>query len=139
LNNTENREVYQKDYFEEFKQEGQIKIFEYNSNESNLLAYLYIFSDGSYIVSSNEYKNYEFKVKITEFYKLGYILMCYDNACVNKVEVRSVLTKSFNRKYQNGKSNYGKLMTVVLALSNADIIIETKRFNKDYIKIFNVN
>lgn len=136
---TENQQVYQKDYFEEFKEEGQIKIFDYESNQSNLLAYLYIFSDGSYVVSSNDYQNYDFRVKITEFYKLGYVLMCYDNACINKVEVRSILTKSFNRKYLNGKSSYGKLLTVVLALPDAEIIVETKRFNKDYIKIFNVN
>lgn len=142
LNDTniiENDNVFRKDYFEEFKEEGQIKIFDYESNQSNLLAYLYIFSDGSYVVSYNDYQKYEFKVKITEYYKLGYVLMCYDNACINKVEVRSVLTKTFNRKYLNGKSNYGKLLSVVLALNDAEIIVETKRSNKDYIKIFNVN
>ena len=61
------------------------------------------------------------------------MLFCYDNACVNKVDVRSIINKSFHTIYKNAVGNHGKLMRIIKSLPKKQIGIETKSFNKNYI------
>lgn len=127
------------DFYSDLKKDGEVQKVKYEVNEDDLLAYFYIFKNDTYKVSSSELPNYEFKIPITEKYRFGHILMCYDNACVNKVEVRSIINKSFNKEYKNAKSTYGNLMTIYKSLPGDQILVETKRFDKTYLKIFEVD
>lgn len=128
------------DFFEHLKQEGETKECEMDAI-SPILAFLYILEDNTYILTKedNSYPNYLFKVKITEKYKYGCLLLCYDNACVNRIEIRSILSKSFYKKYMNATSDQGKLMAVYQSLPSDEIAISIKRFNRTYLKIYEVD
>lgn len=138
---SENGEQFNIDFYQDIKKVGtkQDDINELKSD--NILGILYIFNDNTYMITSSEIldESYMFMIKITEKFKYGSILMCYDNACVNRMEIRSVLNKSFNKCYMNAISSYGNLMTVKLALPSDEIAIEVKKFNKYYFKIYSVN
>lgn len=136
-----NQEIINIDFYQDIKKEGAKQEEDLSSHKlENVLGILYIFNDNTYTVTSNPLENvaYMFMVEITEKYKYGSILLCYDNACINRLEVRSILNKSFNKTYMNAMSSYGNLMTVKLALPSDEIAIEVKRFNKYYLKIYSV-
>ena len=116
--------------------------YTYSVEQDNLLGYFYILKDDRYIrymLSKTKIKDYEIEVEITEKYKTGYLLFCYDNACVNKVAVRNIITKSFNTIYMNAISNQGKLMKVIQSLPNEEIGIEIKKLNKNFVKLYNID
>lgn len=108
-------------------------------SERDLLAYLYFYKDGSYIVSLRTLDDYMHKIPITEKFRFGYLMMCYDNACVNKVEIRSILSKNFNRKYLNGVSGYGKLLAILPANKDFEIIVTTSRNGQEFIKMMHIS
>lgn len=129
------------DFYQDIKNIG-LKQEETNSSYSEkILGIMYIFEDSTYMISSNELidEPYMFKIEISEKHKYGSILMCYDNACINRMEVRSVLNKTFNKKYRNAISSYGNLMAVKPSLPSDEIAIEIKRFDKRYLKIYSIN
>lgn len=127
------------DYYRDLRKKGDVQSLNYEIQNDNLLAYLYLFEDNTYMVSSAELARYEFKIPITEKYRFGHLLMCYDNACVNKVEVRSIINRTFNKPYMNAKSNYGNLIAIFNSLPDNQLIIQTRRLNKSYLKIFDVD
>jgi len=127
------------DFYKDLKQPGNFQHTKYNVESDNLLGYLYILKDNNYVLSATKINNYEIEVPITERYRFGHLLFCYDNACVNKVDVRSIINKSFNTKYMNAVSNQGKLMKIIKSLPNETIGIETKRFNKIYVKLYDID
>ena len=113
-----------------------------DSESDNLLCYLYILRDDRnirYMLSANKIKEYEMEVEITERYRGGYLLFCYDNACVNKVAVRNIISKSFNIIYMNAIGNQGKLLRILTTLPSEEIGIETTRLNKNYVKLYDVD
>lgn len=127
------------DFYEDLKQDGEFQFTDYNVSDDNLLGYLYIYHDNTYSISATKKEQYKFEVPITEKYRFGHLLFCYDNACVNKVDVRSIINKSFNMIYMNAVSNRGKLMRIIKSLPNEQIAIETKRFNKNYVKLYDID
>lgn len=127
------------DFYEDLKQEGEFQFTDYNVSNDNLLGYLYIYHDNTYSISATKKEQYKFEVPITEKYRFGHLLFCYDNACVNKVDVRSVINKSFNVIYMNAVSNHGKLIRIIKSLPKEQIAIETKRFNKNYVKLYDID
>lgn len=129
------------DFYHDIKNIGLKQEEIHSSNSENILGIMYLFEDRTYMISPNELidESYMFKIEISEKYKYGSILMCYDNACINRMEVRSILNKTFNKKYMNAISSYGNLMTIKPSLPNEEIAIEIKRFDKHYLKIYNVN
>lgn len=113
-----------------------------DSESDNLLCYFYILRDDRnirYMLSATKIKEYEVEVAITERYRGGYLLFCYDNACVNKVAVRNIISKSFNIIYMNAIGNQGKLLRIITALPGEEIGIETNRLNKNYVKLYDVD
>lgn len=114
----------------------------YDMVSDNLLAYLYILKDEQYfryMLSATKIKDYEIEVPITEKYKFGHLLFCYSNACVNKVDIRSIINKSFNTIYMSTFSNVGDLMRIIKSLPNDEIGIETKRLSKNYVKLYDID
>ncbi|MCA4776109.1 AlbA family DNA-binding domain-containing protein [Empedobacter stercoris] len=133
-----NIEFQNEDFYADLKKEGERHTPSLSLTNENLLGYLYIFSDNTYMMSAMELNDYLFKIEITEKYKFANLLLCYDNACINKVEIRSVLNKTFNKRYMNAMSAYGNLMSIFPCLPNSEVAIKTQRFNKTYIKLFDV-
>lgn len=131
-----NLEIQSEDFYADLKKEGERVKSQESITRDNLLGYLYIFSDNTYMMSTIEFDDYLFKVEITEKYKFATLLLCYDNACINKVEIRSILNRPFNKKYMNAMSSYGKLISIFPCLPNSEIAITTLRFGKTYIKLF---
>ncbi|WHF51305.1 ATP-binding protein [Chryseobacterium gotjawalense] len=129
-------EIQIEDFYADLKKEGDRSANYESLTRENLLGYLYIFKDNTYMMSSAEFDDYLFRVEITEKYKFAHLLLCYDNACVNKVEIRSILNRPFNKRYMNAMSDYGKLMSIFPFLPNSEIAIITQRFDKTYIKLF---
>lgn len=129
------------DYYKTHRKEGLISTSQLNSSENNLLGFLYIFSNNTYFISTSDEGiiNYLFKIPITEKHKYGSILLCYDNACVNRLEVRSILNRPFNKFYMNAMSEHGNLMSVFISSPNDEIAISVKRYEKLYIKMYAVS
>ncbi len=111
-----------------------------NISEEDLLANLYIFEDNTYMLSLQELDSpYLVKLPIPESFKSGHVLLCYDNACINKVEMRSLLNRSFNKHYMNALSDYGQLIKAYTAKQDSDLIVLVKKDLKTYLKIYDVN
>ncbi|WP_162300303.1 RNA-binding domain-containing protein [Epilithonimonas hispanica] len=131
-----NFEIQNEDFYADLKKEGDRFSNPIPKTSHNLLGYLYIFEDNTYMMSTIDVSDYLFKVEITEKYKFADLLLCYDNACVNKVEIRSILNRPFNKRYMNAMSTFGKLMSVFPCMPNSEVAITTQRFDKTYIKLF---
>ncbi|HKM45622.1 MAG TPA: RNA-binding domain-containing protein [Dysgonamonadaceae bacterium] len=127
------------DSYKYLKQQGDIQPAEYDMEDDSLLGYLYVLKNNMYMLSATQIKEYEVEVPITEKYKFGHLLFCYDNACVNKVDVRSLISKSFNTIYLNALSDQGNLMGIIKSLSNEMIGVETIRNDKRYVKLYSVD
>lgn len=130
------------DFAKDIKQLSDSQPTKYDMVSDNLLAYLYILKDDQYfryMLSATKIKDYEIEVKITEKYKFGHLLFCYSNACINKVDIRSIINKSFNTIYMSTFSNVGDLMRIIKSLPNDEIGIETKRLNKNYVKLYDID
>lgn len=110
-----------------------------DDNNNTVLAYLYILENNMYMLSATKIQNYEIEIVITEKYRFGHLLFCYDNAYVNKVDVRSIINKSFNIINLNALSEQGNLMTIIKSLPNEKIGIETKKLGDSYIKLYNLD
>lgn len=130
------------DLAKDLKQSSDSQPIKYDTVSDNLLGYLYILKDEQYIrymLSATKIKDYEIEVPITEKYKFGHLLFCYNNACVNKVDIRSIINKSFNTIYMSTFSNLGDLMKIIKSLPNEEIGIETKRLSKNYVKLYDID
>ena len=132
--------VYKEDFYSEFKKEGEISNSLFSNNVDDYIVTLYIYSDNAYLISKDENKvGYLFKVTITENDKLNYLLMCYDNACVNKVDIRQIISKKLNKRYSNAMSDYGKLIATFIAKDSDHILIQTTCSKREHVKIIHSN
>lgn len=125
------------DYYSDFRQSGETMDVEHGKR-ADFLSYLYIFEDNTYMVSANEVDDFSFKIPIHNSQRRDYLLMCYDNACINKVEIRSLLSKTLNKRYSNAMSSMGKLIAVYVSNDSAEVAVKTKRFESKYVKIYKV-
>lgn len=127
------------DFYRDQKEEG-----EYDESNSldyqEAISYLHIFENNSYMVSKRkDVPRSTYSIGLPAEFKNGYLLYCYDNACVNKVEVRTLLSKELNFNYKNGLSKEGKLVKLLLATNDDSILVSVKRNNIQYAKIYAVN
>ncbi len=122
--------------------EQKIKITGLSETEklenSGILAYLYFFNNGTYILSKQLYnnKNIKHSLSITSVNKKGFLIQGYDNGCVNKVDVRALLGKRFGYSYNNGFSREGNLILLEIINEEALIQINSIRNSIEYIKVF---
>lgn len=104
-----------------------------------VLAYLYILENNMYMLSATKIKQYVREIVITEKYRFGHLMFCYDNAFVNKVDVRSIINKSFNIINLNALSDQGNLMAIIKSHPGEKIGVETKRLDKSYVKLYDID
>ena len=126
------------DFYSDIREENNELTKQSIKNSNYTIAYLYIFINGKYLLSRNKLsnlENYEL-LEIKSNHKHGYLLQCYDNGCVNKVEVRTILNKTFGKFYSNAFSDHGNLIGLYIIENDCLIQINTKRYNNSFIKIF---
>jgi hypothetical protein len=126
------------DFYSDIREENNELTKQSIKNSNYTIAYLYIFINGKYLLSRSKLsnlENYEL-LEIKSNHKHGYLLQCYDNGCVNKVEVRTILNKTFGKFYSNAFSDHGNLIGLYIIENDCLIQINTKRYNNSFIKIF---
>lgn len=99
---------------------------------------LYIYEDNSYIVSQQTQKDFNFKVDLPAQTHHAYLLLCYDNGCINKVELNLITEKNQERKYKNIFNEHGNLVAVFIAQDDDEVILTTHKNGVSYAKIYSV-
>lgn len=140
-----------KDYKERQSTEDGIKIDHYadlkgldndvilsEEVSTDILSHWNIYNDGTYVVGEDAGSDTNLLIAIPLEAKdrFGYALQCYDNGCVNKVEMRTIFDKQKNRAYQNGiyECDGVNLRNVFTISKDCTIIIVSTKSNKRYIK-----
>ncbi|SHM22678.1 AlbA family DNA-binding domain-containing protein [Flavobacterium xinjiangense] len=126
------------DFYVDQKSANDQLIIDYNSKTPKILAHLYIFINGKYLL--NREKLIDFKgaeeIVIYDNMRKGFLLQCYDNGCVNKVEVRTLLDKTFNFPYSGAFSPEGNLIGLFLIKEDCLIQVNTTRNQIQYVKLY---
>lgn len=126
------------DFYVDQKTANDQLTIDYNVITPKVIAYLYIFINGKYLLSRknlSDIKGAE-EIVIYDNMKKGYLLQCYDNGCVNKVEVRTLLDKTFNFLYSGAFSLEGNLIGLFLIKEDCLIEVNTIRNEISYVKLF---
>lgn len=139
LNNSKQINLFEEniDFYSDQKKENNNLKIDYNIANKSIIAYMYIYINGKYIVSTKKLeilKSAE-EIIIYDNFRSGFLLQCYDNGCVNKVEVRTLLDKTLGRLYSNGFSLQGNLIGLFLIQEECLLQVNTVRNNIEYIKI----
>lgn len=125
------------DFYKDQKLENNNLNIDYNIATTTVIAYMYIYINGKYVISRKKLdsKNTAEEIVIYDNFKKGFLLQCYDNGCVNKIEVRTLLDKTFGRIYSNGFSLQGNLIGLFLIQEECLLQVNTTRNNFEYVKI----
>lgn len=125
------------DFYTDQKLENNNLSIDYNIATTFIIAYMYIYINGKYVISRKKLdsKNTAEEIIIYDNFKKGFLLQCYDNGCVNKIEVRTLLDKTFGRIYSNGFSLQGNLIGLFLIQEECLLQVNTTRNNVEYVKI----
>lgn len=128
-------ENLEKFYLKEVYQDSQTK--QINKNIDKNIAYLYFLENGSYgIFEERQTFLNKYEIFIQKEDSNGYLLQCYDNGCINKVEIRTILEKTFGKIYQHGLNNDAELLNYFIIKDESLIIAKSRRNNEEYIKVY---
>lgn len=105
------------------------------SDGNQILCYFNLFENSSYKIQEEKNSDSIYTLPIQEKHKSGYLLQCYDNGCVNKVMVKSILEKRMDYQYSNGKNPNAKLLYLTLINSDCLISLVIKKENDTLFKI----
>lgn len=105
----------------------------------DLLIYLYFYENNTYELSLKEKDVYLYRAPLLNKYRTGFLLLCYDNACVNKMEIQSVISKNADKKYKNALSQQGELMVTYCSVDKGWIGVISEKSDKEYLKIYSVS
>lgn len=83
-----------------------------NKTEEKPVRFFNLFSSGIYIMTDDNPLDAEFVVPIYDSQRKGFLLQCYDNGHVNKVNVITLQSKRLNKEYKNGLNRGAKLIHV---------------------------
>lgn len=127
--------------FDHYKDLKECNTYTHTQEERNkVIAYWNLFNNGSYAITGYEIQskeNLKYDLPITEGDRLsGYLLQCYDNACVNKVPVRTLLEKKQNYRYSNGENSSARLVFACIINTESLLLIRSKRSGIEYLKIY---
>lgn len=125
------------DFYSDQKSENNNLNIDYNIATNSIIAYMYIYINGKYIISRKKLDTQKSAEEILIYnnFKKGFLLQCYDNGCVNKIEVRTILEKTLGRIYSNGFSLQGNLIGLFLIQEDCLLQVNTIRNNIEYVKI----
>lgn len=126
------------DFYVDQKSANDQLIIDYNNKTPKILAHLYIFINGKYLLSRKkliDFKGAE-EIVVYDNMKKGFLLQCYDNGCVNKVEVRTLLDKTFSFLHSGAFSTEGNLIGLFLIKEDCLIEVNSTRNDIQYVKLF---
>ena len=89
--------------------------------------------EGDVMFSSNDTPDEEFKYA-NEIG--GSLLLCYENAFVNRIPLKILLQKKRNYIYKNGVNKDSKLVFVTVENGEPSILVRTVRKNNEYLKMY---
>lgn len=126
-------------FYEELRQvNNEFSLQSEQKIEDEVLAYLYFFKDGRYSLTKKpNISEYKVEIPISSVDKSGFILLCYNNGCINKVTVRTFLEKTFEKVHQNGLHNDAELLSCFIIKEESLIVTKTLRDNEKYLKVYN--
>ncbi|QBN20269.1 ATP-binding protein [Flavobacterium nackdongense] len=126
------------DFYADQKSSNDQLIIDYNNKTPETLAYLYIFINGKYLLSRKKMLDFKSAEEIIIYnnMKKGFLLQCYDNGCVNKVEVRTLLDKTFSFLHSGAFSTEGNLIGLFLIKEDCLIEVNSTRNEIQYVKLF---
>ena len=75
----------------------------------------------------NSENNCLLSLPIYEKHTNGFLLQCYDNGCINKVFVKSILCKSLGFHYSNGKNTNAQILYLKLIEEDSIIGFKNKK------------
>lgn len=126
------------DFYEDQRKENTDNVVHKEKFETKPLAYLFFFDDSSYLISRDRkiVRKYKYIFPILPQHKKGYLIQAYDNGCINKIAIRTLLDKSYGTIYKNGFSQVGNLIKLKILAEDSLIILKTTKDNESYIKIY---
>lgn len=78
--------------------------------KGKVLRYFNLFEDNTFKIQEYSEADSLYSVPIYEKHENGFLLQCYDNGCINKVRVKSILSKRLDYHYTTGKNPSAKLL-----------------------------
>lgn len=122
--------------FNRDSKENKIKIDETNEySQNDILRYFNLNNDGTYKLTINNSSKYDYVCLIRENSIDGFLLQCYSNGRVNKVDIKTLINKTLDNNYLNGKSIYDLELLDVIDEEKL-ILLETKVNNDRFVKIY---
>jgi len=91
-------------------------------------------SDGSYKLEKLENPLATYSILIKESDSKGYLLQGYDNGCLNKVSISSLLAKRIGRQYKNGLNNQANLIFLKIISKDEILVLHFDENNVNKVK-----
>jgi|GEM_PF-1857446 len=101
-------------------------------DNDKVLRYFNLFENNTYKVQDYEDLESLFSIAIKEKHVNGFLLQCYDNGHINKVNVKSILDKRLDYHYANGKNPNANLLNLKLIENESIIGLKIKK-KDDYL------
>lgn len=111
-----------------------------NNLASHPIAYLHFYKDNKYRISRNELDdaNIKRKIVINEEDKKRFLIQGYDNGCVNKVKIRTILDRRFDYLYSNGLYDDASVKLIKI-VDNQDLLqLKTIKDGNKYVKLYEI-
>jgi hypothetical protein len=109
-------------------------------NKTKEIAYLYFLSGGKYMLSKQNFESeiIEHRIPISEVDKKKFLIQAYDNTCINKIKVRTLLDHRFDYQYSNSKFLDAKLVLLTLAQDSDVLELNVIKDKKRYTKLYEI-
>lgn len=109
---------------ENLEETNKIKI---ETEKSEILCFFNLFFDNTYKIQEFPEEDCLYSLPIEEKYKNGFLLQCYDNGHINKVNVKTILEKKMDYHYSNGKNPNANIIYLKLIEEESIISIIIKK------------
>ncbi len=109
---------------ENLEESNKIKL---ETEEYKILCYFNLFFDNTYKIQEFPEEDCLFSIPIEDKFKDGFLLQCYDNGHINKVNVKTILDKRIDYHYSNGKNPNANILYLKLIEEDQIIALKLKR------------
>ncbi|QDO95279.1 hypothetical protein FNB79_15300 [Formosa sediminum] len=105
------------------------------------IAFLYFLKGNNFMISKSKFSNNNIQhiIAIGSNDRKKYLLQGYDNGCVNKIKVRTILDKKFEYIYSNSSNLEANVKLLHLVDDTDLILINTLKDNDEYLKLYEVS
>ncbi len=107
-------------------------------DEEVVIAYFSLFLSGDYAITRSKphTRNLRKLLPIKKGDEDGFLLQGYDNGCVNKIKISTLLKKRFGFEYKNGISEDGKLLFLSVIPDERLLRIVSLKDEVEYVKMY---